>query len=385
MAAMSRSDYRMLVKYGIPEQALSQKVMLVTIGSAEPADIKSDPCAQRLFVANLVERLKRLNVSVIALDKFYDAATCPPDGEATKALFAALSGTSPVTTLAQRTQIVPKRQRAHPQVCLRLRPGLTFGLPETNLGVARLDTDTRRIPLKWPLIVNGKNQPPSAESFAFVTARAANKAAVETPLLRRALRKTQQPYSTTVKIESYSALDILCGKNTTVAHWRECKRTEPVEGMNGAIVVIGDHIGEEDIHPAMRSAEDEDKETDEQVAAPEGLLYGVDLQANYIAALLDKRYYLPLLPEFWNSFVVVVFYIVLLCLFGWSKRRFLTVSAGIGVLISGLIGVFIWGLIVFASFEAMAHWHYILTVWVHGINLVSIVVLSLEHLVARMD
>src|SRR5207244_3957812 len=107
-------------------------------------------------------------------------------------------------------------------------------------------------------------------------------------------------------------------------------RADPIEGMNGAIVVIGDHFDDQDTHPAIRVAEDEAAERDEEDAAPEGLLYGVDLQANYIAALLDKRYYLPLLTGLGNDAFIVVFFVVLQVLF-WRWEQRLWVAAVIGV------------------------------------------------------
>jgi len=345
----------------------------VAIGPTEPDEIKSDFCLQRLFIARLIERLKRLNVSVIALDKFYEKDTCPIEGDATKELLSAVAGPSPVITLARRTRIVPKHQRK-PHACLRLSPGFNLGISESNWGATRLDADTRRIPLRWPLLVQDQGEKSSAETFAFVSARAANKAAVETPLLRNALLRGQQPYSTMTKIQSYSALEVLCGKNAT-DEWRKCSSAEPIEGMNGAIVVIGDRLGEQDTHPAMNVAEGEDIKADEAGTAPEGLLYGVDLQANYIAALLDKRYYLPLLTDFENKVFIVLFFILLQVLF-WRCRNLSTAAA---------IGVVSWVLIFVVSLLVLAFTRYLLTVWVQGINLATIIVSWLEHWVAKMD
>ena len=373
VASMSRQDYRTLVHYAIPDVGQAQKVILVTIGSMEPDDIRRDFCQQRFFIARLIQRLKMLNVAVIALDKFYEPDTCPLDGEETKTLLSSVSGTAPVVTLAFRTALIPKNNRGKANVCLSTKPGFDLGLPKKNLGLTRLDADTRRIPLQWPILSDGVVKP--EETFAFITARAFNKDALQNPLLTTAIRKGQQPFSTLVRIEHHSALEILCGKSADPKEWEKCVTNEPVEGFNGAVVVIGDHYGEQDLHPAIRDAETETTDVQDDTA-PEGLVYGVDLQANYIAALLDRRYYLPLLPEWGDQAVIVAFFIVLQVLCWRFHRR---------LWLAGVTGILLWLLIAAVSFEVLAFKRYLLTVWVHGINLGTVVVSVLEHWVARMD
>jgi CHASE2 domain-containing sensor protein len=372
-ASMSRQDYRTLVQYAIPDTAQAEKVVLVTIGSMEPDDVRRDFCQQRFFVARLIHRLKRLNVAVIALDKFYEPDTCPADGEETKALLSAVSGIAPVVTLAARTALIPKSKRGETHVCLSAKPGFDLGLPKRSLGLTRLDADTRRIPLQWPTLSNGVVT--SEETFAFVTAKAFNKDAMRNSLLTTAITKAQQPFSTMVRIEHHSALEILCGTKTDQESWKTCYTDEPVERMNGAVVVIGDHYGEQDLHPSIGDVGNEPPAVEDDTA-PEGLVYGVDLQANYIAALLDRRYYLPLLPEWGDQAFVIGFFIVLqvLC---WRLHRRLWLA--------GVIGVALWGSIALASFGVLAFTRYLLTVWVHEINLGTVVVSVLEHWVARMD
>lgn len=368
VAAMSREDYRKIVKYAIPDPGQAQKVRIVTLGASEP--VESDSCQQRLFMARLIRRLKQLNVAVIALDRFYEPIPCPQKD--TDELLTAVSGSSAVVTLASRTDLIPKKHRKDAHVCLNDAPGFNLQLPQSNLGIARLDADTRRIPLVWPVVSGGEVQ--ARETFAFVTARAFNKAAINTPLLTKAIAKNQQPFSTMVKIQHDSALEILCGKGALPQTWRDCSTDEAVEGMNGAVVVIGDHYGDHDLHPAVMEVDAE--EDTEQEAAPEGLVYGVDLQANYIAALLDKRYYLPLLPEWGDRGVILVFFIVLQVLCWRLEKR---------LWLAGLIGLVLWGLIALLSFGVLAFTRYLLTVWVHGINLGTVVVSVLEHWVARLD
>lgn len=371
--AMSHSDYRTLVKYAIPEPAQAHRVIIVAIGSAEPSEIKSDFCTQRLFVARLIERLTQLHASVVALDRFYGNLTCS-SGE-TEALLKAAHVTYPVVTLAVRTRLIPMRERKDPRICLEPAESFDLGLDKSRLGITRLDADTRRIPLQWPLVISDvthQTEQPSADSFVFVTARAADKESVETPLLQNALAASEQPFSTMTKIPHYSALEVICGKRANTGTWRNCANREPIEGFNGAVVVVGEHSGDQDTHPTIQNP---DLDLDVPDPAPDGLVYGVDLQANYIAALLDKRYYLPALTEHESEAFILVFFVVLQVLF-WKVKPLAKAF---------LIGVLFWVLIFGFSLGLLAFKRYLLTVWVQGINFLTILVSWLEHWAATME
>lgn len=370
VAAMSRNDYRLLVRYAIPEKPGARKVVLVTIGSQEPAEVTRDPCQQRLFVARLIQRLKELNVSVVALDRLYDVNACTKDGPETKALLEAVKGPAPVVTLGAGTALVSKAERGADGDCLKAVSNFDLGLPKERLGLIRLDSDTRRIPLQWPL----KGETAPADALALVTARAADPGAVQSDLLEVAKRRRENPFSTMVKINHHSAFEVLCGKRAHQSNWRQCTSDEFIEGMNGAIVVIGQHFGDSDLHPAIQGLGSEQAENGVD-AAPDGQVYGADLQANYVAALLDKRYYLPLLPEWGNQVLIVAFFILLQVLFWRSKRLWM----------GAIYGIVLWAAIVLVSVEILALKRYLLTVWVQGINFFTILVSWLEHWAAKMN
>lgn len=369
--ALSHSDYTTIVKYGSPRKAKSHRVVLVTISSGtEPDDVVAKVCLQRLFTARLIKRLNDLNASVIAFDKFYGAHSCPLDGVETQALFAAIKTSRAVVTRGLPTSTLDNKQKVSSmkvgetqkmeerEVCLRETETLELPMPASHSGLLRLDADTRRIPLQWPVFQRDGKTVELMDSFPLITVRAADPEALETPVLQTSLATGTQPYSTMMPFAQHSALAILCGRTAqSTTDWKTCTTEEPWADMNGAIVVVGDHIGDADKHPSLQ-----------------GIRYGVDLQANYIAALLDQRYYLPLLGNIGNSAFIVVFFLILQVIL-WKH----------GPMRAGIFGISVWFGILIISILVFAFRGYLLTVWVQGINLVTVIVSCLEHWCARLD
>lgn len=362
--ALSHSDYGTIVKYGSARKPQSHRVVLVTLSAGvEPDEVLAKLCSQRLFIAGLIRRLNDLNVSVIALDKSYAPTSCNKEGEETQntqAFIKAITASRAVITRGLPTAMLDDKQTVgEREVCLRETPTLALPIPPGNSGLLRLDADTRRIPVQWPVFQgDGKTVDP-ADTFALVTVRAADPEALDNPVLQKALKSGEQPYSTTIPFSPHSALALLCGRqaNKSTTDWKTCATSDAWPEMNGAIVVIGDHNGDADKHPSLH-----------------GLTYGVDLQANYIAALLDQRYYLPAFSTFGNGAIIVVFFLGLQALL-WK----------IGPLRAGAAGLAVWGVILVTSILVFALKGYLLTVWVQGINLVTIIVSCLEHWVAKME
>ena len=177
-----------------------------------------------------------------------------------------------IVTRGLPTGIIPEQHRHSREVCLKQLPTLELPIPESNSGLLRLDADTRRIPLSWP-VIQQDGTVKDEDTLAWITAKAADASALETAQLQRARRGAEQPFSTMTKLNTFSALRIVCGEGAKpTVDWQACTSAERMNDINGAIVVIGDHNGETDQHSTIG-----------------GLIYGVDLQANYVAALLDQR------------------------------------------------------------------------------------------------
>src|SRR5205085_6583707 len=114
---------------------------------------------------------------------------------------------------------------------------------------------------------------------------------------------------------------------------------EWLDKINGAIVIVGNHTSG-DVHPTA-----------------DGKSYGVDLQANYIAALLDQRYYL-VLSSFQNGIVVVIFFIILQILL-WKYE---------GRLKALIYAILLWLVMFILSIGVLAFTGYLVNIWVQEIN-----------------
>jgi CHASE2 domain-containing sensor protein len=118
-------------------------------------------------------------------------------------------------------------------------------------------------------------------------------------------------------------------------------------------VIFGDHVGDNDRH---------------QEAHRPGGVYGVDLQANFVAAILDKRYYLPLLSPTSNLFFIgSALFVLHICFhrFKW----WLTFGIALSV----------WAFTAIASLLILSYTGYLFTPWVQGLTFATIFVTALHH------
>jgi CHASE2 domain len=360
--ALERSDYDFLIRHSGNVPATSRHVVIVVLDPAvEPEEVISDLCIQREFTSLLLDRLNQLGVSVIALDKTYRAKRCPEQDPGTKLLWASIQRSQATIIRGIEAEIVPETIVDGRKVCLRLRKGdnLSLPVPPERTGIVRLDPNTRLIPLNWPVrTVDDQTKQETTEevrTLSFVTAEAVDSELVHTPLLSRAVRNNQQPYSTRTTIPPISALRILCGPEySKISNWRQCHSTESLPQLRHAVIVFGDHIREADRHPDTHN--------------PNGI-YGVDLQANYIAAILDKRYYMPLLTSTANLVCIGIALLVLHLCFHFFKPLWRTL----------LFALIAWCVIVVASLIVLSFYGYLVTVWMHGITLTTIFVTALHH------
>jgi hypothetical protein len=358
--ALSKSDYNAIVGASSFRDPQNHKVILVALSNGvEPDEVLANFCLQRLFSSRLISRLNQLGAAVIAFDKQYSTSACDVRGAETTALAEAIRTSHAVITRGLPTVIVNEVTRDGKKSCLREERTLDLPIPLQHSGTLRLDADIRRAPLRWPVLDRDGKNINETETFAWVTATVADLPSLQTARIKKAWATGEQPYSTFMKIPTFSAIELLCGKGSGKdSDWRNCTSAEPWDEINGSIAVVGDHNGDTDRHNT-----------------PWGSIYGVDLQANYVAALLDQRYYLSLFSPGQNESAIVIFFLVLQLLF-WKS----------GSTLQGLVyGVALWGTIFVSSIFILAFTGYLLTVWVQGINLLTILISFFEHWAARMD
>jgi CHASE2 domain-containing sensor protein len=313
-------------------------VMPLTSGD-DPGDIPAsaveNPCEGRRFMAGLVDRLDAYGPSVIAIDRYYnDDDRCPESDGANDVLRVSLAS-SPIFAHIEVPAVVVGRDSGKVSEeqtnktggnCLIEKTPLKLDadpLPvgrmrrPVHLGLARLNSDVLRIPLRWWLSAGPDAAHPEQDRSAAGLALAAYSLASgrlsadelakvdegqplqgEPAGLVKLLNDDAHPYAFFPKKAplQVSPIDLLCadpdgqdflrryllGVHSALqaipakaAHPEQkyCKAARPVPNLGGKVVVIGVRDEDVDVH-----------------AFPGGEQHGVDLQADYIEALLDNAY-----------------------------------------------------------------------------------------------
>jgi hypothetical protein len=316
------------------------KVLVLPLTEGEeagdvPASAIENPCEGRRFMAGLVDRLSAYGPSVIAIDRYYnDDDRCPESSGANDALRVALSsvpqnqGQYPVTAVVvgldsgKATQEKEKSTGGNCLIEKRALPLKANQIPAgrvartVHMGLARMNSDVLRIPLRWWLTpsteepshedrpVNGFALAAYTQAAIPMSAEERAKADEEIPLSRypaglaSLLRHDEHPYASFPKDPppEVSPADLLCADKDGLDFVRRyllgihepqatipadaghpeqayCNGAKALPNLAGKVVVIGVRQEDVDVHDF-----------------PGGERYGVDLQAEYIDALLDNRY-----------------------------------------------------------------------------------------------
>jgi len=327
--------------------------------SEEPDEILTNVCLQRHFLAKLIRKLKNDHVTVIAIDKRYSNRACISDPSAdTDLLAAAQSDNYTKVVIGVEADVAPPAQLTminKRRVCLRLRPHLEF--KNVKYGLITFDRDFRRVPLSWPILDSKQPFP----TLSLVTAEA--KKPSLSPRLQKVLARVEDMrvpaaenafarlYPANV-IGSSSAIKALCGDDANaMTEWRNCS-DKPNENnvFSGSIILIGNHTTA-DLH---------DNGSDRA--------YGVDLHANYIAALLSDQFYTPLGDSVSNAVGATVWFVVvqIILFFVRPLKK------------AGKICIAVWLFTLFVS-VVLSHLGYLLMPWLQIVSLMVILVSWLEH------
>jgi len=387
--------YRVISNFYSPPGELQVRLVTLEQGS-EPSDIFGDErlCRQRVFVARLIQRLEQLGAKSIVVDKYFNPHTCEslPKGpqNGTDELLEVVSRTSvPITLGLHTTDVGGLAGRSREiKTCLILADSIQFGMGSCAVGskcvregAIRLNSDTRRIPIKWEVFESDREAAQNAnprvfESLSVIAALQSNPEAKAKQRLLDLLkvRDPSHPFTSFIReIPKFHARQVLCGVDfpeNAGPNWDRICQTPRIETstsaqptgrltneeiadeISGRIVVIGE-FSEEDDHDSVIGAD----------------VPGAVLQANYIQSLLDARYF-PAVPG-WVSF---------LCYLAWFALAFILFSkktpgtaaiwsvVGLGALmilsfavIRHFGRIFPWGLETIISLPAIIAVH-----WVHA-------------------
>jgi len=278
-------------------------------------------CEQRGFLAKLIGRIADEQPEVIVLDKYFGPASCPRD---------------PADTIALREAIDLATQAApHPvRVVVGLSVSRRSGEPQPNpslfddaavdQGIVNIHHDVRRMALRWcgrvdP--VEGLTRPAGCETLALRAARAYRPTIVRENQrgLRDLLVAGRHPYISFIPPEDFCQFDVLGDATLRVNNEDVCKRTSdgPRTGLGylrGRIVLVGERSST-DMHDTVV-----------------GPVSGVFVQANYIEALLDRRYFRPV-PWLDYALGVVLFAVVTLLPLAWSTHPWVALLAVAGAVV----------------------------------------------------
>ncbi|MGD0301399.1 MAG: CHASE2 domain-containing protein [Bryobacteraceae bacterium] len=267
-------------------------------------------CRQRQMMAVLIRRIAAAMPSVIVIDKFFGESVCP--GDINPALIAALTDVN-----AKLPVVVGRRLSIGDGPYLQ--PSLVSGLGLRD-AIVNIDPDTRKLPLKWQVFRSKDDKDHdramvSRETLALAAAQAYEKGKLELehPLLAKLLNPVRHPYISFLSLDQFKpyrllAGFVLCGREVKAGEDATACPGSPSEiaALSGKIVVIGEISRDQDMKSTVV-----------------GQIPGVYLQANFIEALLDDRYYegSPVLSYvFAFLFLAAIEAILLVFRRSWAKK-----------------------------------------------------------------
>ncbi len=284
----------------------------VVVVAIEPAlaVMQQNVCTARGFTADLLTAIAAERPSVIAIDKFYGRSSCQEGDVATDKLERVVAGLTMPVVVGQSTHAASEDDAKKTQACLVKNPQLSFSDVAANgnekplhksdvfPGLTRLNEDVLRIPLQWPLLdEDASGSAKTGDSFALTTAQQAEPALAD-ERFKKMLKSADQPYANLKgkKLQVLTATQFLCsvyGKDAGDPKWGitcPMNKKDTVD-LQGKVVVLG-----------------AESDSDYQSVLGEGM-YGVELQARYIAALLSKSYLRQISPA-WLLLPLALYYAI---------------------------------------------------------------------------
>lgn len=312
-----------------PRSPIPHYTFVVEINpDADPGSIGMlDLCGQRRMMAALVEHIAAAHPAAIVIDKYFGEKACPDN--INENLAAAM------TEINKKIPVVIGRRIVTDENYLQPSYLSGIGLREA---IVNIDEDTRKLPLKWQVFPSKADKDRDTrevmrETLALAAAQAYAKGQLEAehPRLAKLLNPVRHPYISFLSLDQYkpyrmSAGFVLCGRKVQAGEdAAACPASSSELGaLNGKIVVIGE-ITEQDVKSTVV-----------------GRMPGVFLQANFIEALLDDRYYEgSALLNYVFGFVFVVLLEAILMFFGKSLWKVLAAAAVLLIAMYFLISIVI--------------------------------------------
>ncbi len=285
----------------------------------------NDVCGQREQIAQMVCQIRRASPQVIVIDKFYGFKECGKPNEDLQRAFLEVSQNVPIVLgrlVADEPVNVDSQDRYY------LTPSLKFATAAgANLafGVVNIDRDSRKLPWQWQLYPNKEDAQAGTslqlyDTLALTAARKYDDSLlVNHPRLNYLFNHHEHPYISFLREDEFHPMtvsEILTDSEVSGSSEDQngqkifCATKEPAKNllkMGGMVVVIGEQ-SMSDMHQSVV-----------------GRLPGYLMQANFIEALLDDRYYraMPVLDYVYGFlFLATLELILILYRAHWIKVVF---------------------------------------------------------------
>jgi hypothetical protein len=333
VALATRMWYQRVVTLGYRKP----KPHFVRVVTVTPPN-NASACDYRKLLAGLLLKIRDLQPAIVVLDYSFSPHDC---GDATKQLQNAIDDLSAnIPMVFGQKSYTLEELKDDSRISGELKPLTSVRFGENDqavwpsdisadstkpivMALYRLDCDTRRIPLTWPVYAKNDNgiwvklreQEPT---IAFAAATLYDNTLRELP----AHYRSENPFTSFIPQELFSAVD--AGALSISDRPRFQHR----------IVIIGDAIN--DVRASVI-----------------GRLPGVFLQANYIESLLDDRYFRGLGPLMTAGTTFLFLFIV-----GFIFDKSRKVGAAL------LRSVCLWLMLILASYVALVYFALLLTFWV---------------------
>jgi len=304
---------------------------------------RSNICAERDFLARMLERLADAGVKTVVIDKFFGAGTCPNGEPGTLKLVSMIDHlrkgepTAPgkpareamAIVVGLRAVEVDEAQRKLPEVTSYVAPSLRLETDATRgqQGLVNADFDTRRAALQWAVYPDLRSAEDGrvvvVDTLPFAAAKLQNpRLLVENQPLAALVESGRQPFIAFIKPEQFEphrhfASEIVCGKPlASQEDWPGCFGQAAVpSGMAGRIVII---------------AEEDQGDQHNTII---GRIAGYYLVANYIEALLDDRFLMPAWPGVNTLFSFTILLTMELLLFVFHSAPVRAVASMVGLVL----------------------------------------------------
>jgi hypothetical protein len=314
-SALYSAPYKRLLDYATPESA--PHVVVIAI-PADLEDIQSNICLARSYIADLIRSIASQHPAEIVIDKFYSPSSCTTFPQNTADLLAVVRSLPFPVVVGESTNTAASMRD---QSCLVRKPQLDFLAPNVHRGLTRLNIESEKIPLQWRVLPgdapSAKAEP--VDSLAWAAVKAYDPAFAQSPHLNHLLRTGSHPFAKLhIVLPRQTSTALLCSIGTAAMNKRwatVCSQPTIPLDLLGKVVVIGSEQ-----EPDLRQV----------LGAP---VWGFDLQARYIQALLSGSY-LRAIP-FWLNFVIFAAFVfaieglpTLLEVFrpGWRRNRLLAAA-----------------------------------------------------------